>query len=158
MATGERLDAKASSNENGLDSATGGRVGRPSTVGAAGAKPVAFCRGINVFSKPDPAGEVRDLLMPLELVGGGGKAVEPEGEAETTGGEMLAFSLPKSNSASNPGSSAAAGSALGRLPNASLKSLRPAALAGSEGAANGEVAAAKGLAFCVGAVGNGFEV
>jgi len=154
-ATGERLDEKASSNENGLDSMTGGREGRPSTADAAGAKFVEFCRGINAFSKPDPAGEDRDLVMPLELVGGGGKAVEPEGDAATTGVETFTLSLPKSNSASNPGSSAAVGSTFGKLPNASLKSVRPATFAGSEGAANGEVAAAKALAFCVGPDGNG---
>jgi hypothetical protein len=92
--------------------------------------------------------------MPPELVGGGGKAAELEGDTATTG--VLVLSLPKSNSASNPGSDEnfSSGGALGKPTNASLKSVRPT-FTGSGGIANGEVAAAKALAFCVGAGGNG---
>lgn len=167
------VDPKAWSNENGLDSlkawtnekglvsGTGGRTGRPSTPGAGRAGPGVLCCGLNAFSKPESrAVVVRGFTAPLVL-GGGGNAVELEGDTPSAGREAVVSALAKSNWSSNvlskERSPAAVDAVLGKSPNALSKSLTVAAfgVSVSEDAVNGEVETAKGLVSFAGIGGKG---
>lgn len=93
----ERSDENALSNENGWDSGTGGRTGRPSTADTGRAELAAFCGGLNVFSNPvSRTGEIDDFTIPL-LVGAGGNAEEAEDDTLIAGRDALGSALVKSN-------------------------------------------------------------
>ena len=150
-------DPKADSNENGLDSGTGGRTGRPST-GRAG--PGVLCWGLNAFSKPESrAMVVSGFTAPLVLVGGGGNVDELAEDVPSVGREATASALAKSNWSSNALSKerlfpAAAGAVPGRSPKTLSKSLTVAAFGVSaKDAANGEVDEKGLLSFAGGGKG-----
>lgn len=84
---------------NGCDSGTGGRIGRPSTTAddTGRVEFAAFCWGLNAFSNPESrTGESEGFTIPV-LVGAGGNADEADGDTLIAGREVLRSALLKSN-------------------------------------------------------------